>query len=43
VVDRILPHLGLPTNRPEPRPARAPPRQADDRLSQLRASADAMF
>jgi hypothetical protein len=43
VVERILRHLGLPTNRPEPRPARAPPRHADDPLSQLGASADAMF
>jgi hypothetical protein len=25
VVERILRHLGLPTDRPEPRPARAPP------------------
>jgi hypothetical protein len=25
VVDRILRHLGLPTDRPVPRPARAPP------------------
>ncbi len=25
VIERILRHLGLPTERPEPRPARAPP------------------
>src|SRR5206468_9034660 len=25
IVERILRHLGLPTDRPEPRPARAPP------------------
>ena len=27
VVQRILRHLGLPTQVPEPRPARAPPRR----------------
>jgi hypothetical protein len=30
VVERILRHLGLPTDRPEPRPPRAPPLQVDD-------------
>jgi len=29
-VERILRHLGLPTHRPEPRPARAPPIPIDD-------------
>jgi hypothetical protein len=29
VVQRILRHLGLPTELPEPRPARAPPRQPE--------------
>ena len=28
VIDRILRHLGLPTETPAPRPARAPPRLA---------------
>jgi hypothetical protein len=28
VVERILRHLGLPTDRAEPQPARAPPRRA---------------
>ena len=30
VVQRILRHLGLPTEVPEPRPARAPPRRLDE-------------
>ncbi len=30
IVERILRHLGLPTDRPEPRPARAPPQHVDD-------------
>jgi hypothetical protein len=29
VILRILRHLGLPTDLPEPRPARAPPRHLD--------------
>jgi hypothetical protein len=29
VIQRILRHLGLPTDAPEPRPARAPPRRLD--------------
>jgi uncharacterized protein YbaR (Trm112 family) len=29
VVQRILRHLGLPTEVPEPRPARAPPRRLE--------------
>ena len=29
VVERILRHLGLPTQAPEPRPARAPPRRLE--------------
>jgi uncharacterized protein YbaR (Trm112 family) len=32
VVQRILRHLGLPTEVPEPRPARAPPRRLDETL-----------
>jgi hypothetical protein len=43
VVERILRHLGLPTDRPEPRPPRAPPLQVDDRACQLAAPADATF
>ena len=42
-VERILRHLGLPTDRPEPRPVRAPPLQADDPESQLLAAPDATF
>lgn len=29
VIQRILRHLGLPTDIPEPRPGRAPPRRLD--------------
>jgi hypothetical protein len=43
VVERILRHLGLKTDRPEPRPGRAPPRDAFDADSQLNAAADATF
>jgi hypothetical protein len=43
VVERILRHLGLPTDRPEPRPGRAPPRDAFEVDSQLSAAADATF
>jgi hypothetical protein len=43
VVDRILRHLGLQTDRPEPRPGRAPPRDAVDADSQLNAAADPTF
>jgi hypothetical protein len=41
IVERILRHLGLPTDWPEPRPARAPPRHVDDLACQLSATADA--
>ena len=34
IVERILRHLGLPTDRPEPRPAGAPPQYAFDLDSQ---------
>ena len=34
IVERILRHLGLPTERPEPRPARAPPQYVLDVDSQ---------
>jgi hypothetical protein len=30
IVERIFRHLGLPTDRPELRPARAPPRHVED-------------
>ena len=43
IVERILRHVGLPTDRPEPRPARAPPRRVDDDACQLSATADATF
>jgi hypothetical protein len=43
IVERILRHLGLPTDRPEPRPARAPPRPVDDFARQLTATPDATF
>jgi hypothetical protein len=43
VVRRTLRHLGLPTDGPEPRPARPPPRPLDDRASELSATADATF
>ena len=42
IVDRILRHLGLPTDRPEPRPPRAPPLPGDD-LCQFDPPADAAF
>jgi hypothetical protein len=42
IVERILRHLGLPTDRPEPRPARAPPRHVNDLGCQVSA-ADATF
>jgi hypothetical protein len=43
IVERILRHLGLPTDRPELRPARAPPRRGDDLACQVRATDDATF
>jgi hypothetical protein len=43
VVERILRHLGLPTDRPEPRPPRAPPSQVDDPACQLGAPGDVIF
>jgi len=43
IVERVLRHLGLPTDRPEPQPARAPPRRVDDLACQLSATADATF
>ena len=43
IVERILRHVGLPTDRPEPRPARAPPRHVDDFACQLSATPDATF
>jgi hypothetical protein len=43
MVERILRHLGLPTDRPEPRPARAPPRHVDDLAGKLSATPDATF
>jgi hypothetical protein len=36
VVQRILRHLGLPTEVPEPRPARAPPRRLETLTDQFR-------
>ena len=42
IVDRILRHLGLPTDRPEPQPPRAPPLRGDD-LCQREPLADAAF
>jgi hypothetical protein len=41
VLERILRHLGLPTDRPEPRPARAPPDVVLDRELQLIPGFDA--
>ena len=41
IVERILRHLGLPTDRPAPRPARAPPRRVDDPASPVWVPADA--
>jgi hypothetical protein len=38
VIDRILRHLGVPTEIPAPRPARAPPRAWDDDASALTTS-----
>ena len=43
VVERILRHLGLPTDRPEPRPPLAPPLQVNDPACPLGAPADATF
>jgi hypothetical protein len=43
VVERILRHLGLPTDRPEPRPARSPPQALLDIGSQLIPGLDATF
>jgi len=43
IVERILWHLGLPTDRPEPRPARAPPPRVDDVACQLSATSDVTF
>ena len=42
-MERILRHLGLPTDRPEPLPARAPPQYVLDADSQLNVTADATF
>jgi hypothetical protein len=42
IVERILRHLGLPTDRPEPRPPRAPPLRGDDPY-QFDPPADAAF
>lgn len=41
IVERLLRHVGLPTDRPEPRPARAPPRPVDVPARQLSATAEA--
>jgi len=43
VVERILRHLGRPTDRPVPRPARPPPLPVDDLAFQRKACADATF
>jgi hypothetical protein len=43
VVERILRHLGLPADRPEPRPARAPPDAVLDPEPQLIPGFDATF
>lgn len=43
IVERVLRHLGLPTDRPEPRPARAPPQYAFDLDSQSSMAADGTF
>jgi len=43
IVERILRHLGLPTERPEPKPARAPPGPLVDGGSQLEAETDAAW
>ncbi len=43
VVERILRHLGLPTDRPEPRPARSPPSAVLDPESPLIPRFDATF
>jgi hypothetical protein len=43
IVERILRHLGLPTERPEARPARAPPQYAFETDSQSRTAADGTF
>jgi hypothetical protein len=41
IVERILRHPGRPTDRPVPRPARAPPLHVDDLAFQMEAPADA--
>ena len=43
IVERILRHLGLPTDRPEARPARAPPQYAFETDSQSSTAADGTF
>jgi hypothetical protein len=43
VLERILRHLGLPTDRPELRPGRAPPRNGFDDDSRASVAADATF
>jgi hypothetical protein len=43
IIERILRHLGLSTDRPEPRPARSPPEQLSHADSQMSVSADASF
>ncbi len=43
IVERILRYLGLPPDRPEPRPARAAPRHVLDPDSQLNVTADGTF
>lgn len=43
IVECILRRLGQPTDRPERRPARAPPRPLDDPTSPLWATADETF
>jgi len=42
-IARILRHLGLPTDLPELRVARAPPLPVEDSADPLRATADATF
>ena len=41
VIERILRHRGLPTEIPEPRPARAPPLPLDARACHVGADATA--
>jgi len=43
IMKRILRHLGLPTHRPELRPARALARHVDDFACQSSATPDATF